>query len=53
VLVSTRATTERLPNGRTANKRVLQMAPEVAEFVRAAEQAEVAAMPHPLQQGNG
>ena len=40
-LITTRSVTERLPNGRTTEKRVLQMEPEVAELVRAAEQAEL------------
>ena len=52
-LVATRAITERLPNGRTTDKRVLQMTPDVADLVRAAEQAELAQTPHPLAEGDG
>jgi hypothetical protein len=47
-LINARNVTERLPNGRVKDKRVLQMDPEVAEFVRAAEQAELLGAPHPL-----
>jgi hypothetical protein len=47
-LINTRMAAERLPNGRVTEKRVLQMDPEVADFVRAAEQAELQAAPHPL-----
>lgn len=50
-LISSRSVTERLPNGRMTDKRVLQMEPEVAELVRAAEQAELASAPHPLREG--
>jgi hypothetical protein len=47
-LVVIRSVTERLPNGRTTDKRVLQMEPDVAELIRAAEQAELAAVKNPL-----
>ena len=47
-LLSARVTTERLPNGRTVDKRVLVMEAEVADLVRAVEMAELQAMPHPL-----
>ena len=47
-LINARNVTERLPNGRLRPKRMLQMDPEVAELVRAAEQAELLAAPHPL-----
>ena len=47
-LLSARVTTERLPNGRTVDKRVLVMDAEVADLVRAVEMAELQAMPHPL-----
>jgi hypothetical protein len=40
-LLSGRNVSERLPNGRITEKRVLQMEPEVADFVRAAEQEEL------------
>ena len=43
-LVAVRSVTERLPNGRTADKRVLQMEPEVSDLIRAAEEAELAAV---------
>lgn len=39
---------EVLPNGRTRERRVLSMAPEVAELVQSAERAELKAAPHPL-----
>jgi hypothetical protein len=47
-LINARNVTERLPNGRVIDKRVLQMDLEVAELVRAAEQAELLGAPHPL-----
>jgi hypothetical protein len=47
-LINARVVTERLPNGRTSEKRVLQMEPDVAELVRAAEQAELRDALHPL-----
>jgi hypothetical protein len=47
-LISARTVSERLPNGRTKEKRMLQMDPDVAELVRAAERAELASAPHPL-----
>jgi hypothetical protein len=47
-LINGRTVTERLPNGRTAEKRVLGMEPEVAELVRAAERAELKGAAHPL-----
>jgi hypothetical protein len=47
-LLDARTVTERLPNGRTNTKRVLTMTREIAEYVRAAEDAELAAAPHPL-----
>jgi len=47
-LINARTVTERLPNGRVTDKRVLQMDPEVAELVRVAEQAELLGAPHPL-----
>ena len=43
-LVIIRTIDERLPNGRTTDKRVLHMEPEVAELIRAAEQAELSAV---------
>jgi hypothetical protein len=50
-LIITRSVTERLPNGRVTEKRVLSMDPDIAELVRAAEQAELAGAPHPLREG--
>lgn len=47
-LINVRVASERQPNGRVIERRVLQMAPEVAEFVRDAEQAELVDAPHPL-----
>lgn len=47
-LITSRATTEKLANGRVVNKRVFQMEPDVAELVRAAEQEELASNPHSL-----
>jgi hypothetical protein len=47
-LITTRTIQEQLPNGRVTDKRVLQMAAEVAEFVRDAEQAELLDVTHPL-----
>ena len=41
VLLTGRMVSERLPNGRITEKRVLQMEPEIADFVRAAEQEEL------------
>ncbi len=40
-LVTVRTTTERLPNGRTVEKRVLVIAPDVAEMIREIERAEL------------
>jgi hypothetical protein len=48
VLITMRTVSERLPNGRTTDKRVLQMEPEIAELVAAAEREELARNPHPL-----
>jgi hypothetical protein len=42
VLITMRTLQERLPNGRTADRRVLAMEPELADLVQAAEQAEIA-----------
>jgi hypothetical protein len=47
-LINARSVTERLPNGRTTEKRVFQMEPDVAELVRQAEEAELADAQHPL-----
>ena len=47
-LVGSRTVTDRLPNGRTTTKRVLTMTTDIAGFVRAAEDAELSAVPHPL-----
>ncbi len=48
--ITIRTVTERLPNGRTTEKRVLHMDPEVSELVRAAEQAELAAVKDALDE---
>jgi hypothetical protein len=47
-LINARVVAERLPNGRTTDKRMLSMDPDVAELVRAAEHAELQNVPHPL-----
>ena len=47
-LIVARNVPERLPNGRITEKRVFQMAPEVAELVQAAEQAELSGSHDPL-----
>jgi len=39
---------ERQPNGRVTERRVLSMEPDLAAFVRAAEEAELRDTPHPL-----
>ena len=41
-LIGARTVSERLPNGRTKEKRMLFMDPDIAELVRAAEKAELA-----------
>jgi len=51
-LITLRSITEQLPNGRLTDKRVLQMAPEVADFVREAEQAELLDAAPPLGRAN-
>jgi hypothetical protein len=40
-LLSLRTTTERLPNGRTTQSRVVSISPEVAETIREVERAEL------------
>ncbi len=47
-LITARMVTDRLPNGRVSEKRVLNMEPEVAELVKAAEQAELRDAGDPL-----
>jgi hypothetical protein len=47
-LLNSRIITERLPNGRTHDRRTFLMEPEIADLVRAAERAEVAEVPQPL-----
>lgn len=47
-LITVRTVSERLPNGRMTEKRVLQMDPEIAELVRAAEREESLDAAHPL-----
>jgi hypothetical protein len=46
-LITIQATRERLPNGRTIDKRVLIMTPEVADLVREVERAELMAATPP------
>ena len=50
-LIAARNVTDRRPNGRVTEKRVLQMPPDIAQFVRAAEQAELLAETDPLGRG--
>jgi hypothetical protein len=50
-LIGSRTVTERLPNGRTTEKRLLQMDFDVAEMVRDAEQAELRELGAPLAEG--
>jgi hypothetical protein len=50
-LVMTRTVTETLPNGRTTEKRVLWMQEELAPLIHAAERAELADVPAPLDGG--
>jgi hypothetical protein len=52
-LITTRSVTERLPNGRSAERRVLMMEPEVADLVQAAEKAEIAEARQALQATQG
>jgi len=52
-LLSTRVITETLPNGRTAEKRVLWMSDELAPLVRDAERAELLDVPPPLSDRSG
>jgi hypothetical protein len=52
-LVTTRTVTETLPNGRTTEKRVLWMHEDLAPLVHAAERAELADVPAPLDGGRG
>lgn len=52
-LVNSRAVTERLPNGRTQDKRVLQMDLDIAELVTAAEAADLQNTPDPLAGSGG
>lgn len=47
-IVTGRSVTERLPNGKIAEKRLLVMEPELAEFVKLAQAAELRDAPHPL-----
>jgi hypothetical protein len=47
-IITTRMTTETLPNGRTAEKRVLWMSNEVAPLIVEAERAELASVRDPL-----
>ncbi len=48
-LVEVDVLSEPLPSGRMREKRFLTMKPKIARMVRAAEQAEEALEPHPLQ----
>ncbi len=47
-LINVRVASERQPNGRVTERRVLYMDVELAEFIRQAEQAELADAQHPL-----
>lgn len=47
-LITARTVTDRLPNGRVTDKRMLNMEPEVADLIKAAEQAELRGAGHPL-----
>jgi hypothetical protein len=47
-LINVRVASERQPNGRVTERRVLQMDADVADFVRAAEQAEIGGATDPL-----
>jgi hypothetical protein len=47
-LLNSRMVSERMANGRTKERRVLQMDAEIAEFVRAAERAELQSAADPL-----
>jgi hypothetical protein len=47
-LVTTRTVTETLPNGRTAERRVLWMSEDLASLVHTAERAELVDVPAPL-----
>jgi hypothetical protein len=51
-LINARVVSERLANGRTKDKRVFQIDMDVAEFVRAAEKAELSHAPDPLGQAS-
>jgi hypothetical protein len=52
-LISMRTVQERLPNGRTTDRRVLLMESEVAELVQAAERAELAEVRRALEVTQG
>jgi hypothetical protein len=47
-LITVRVVAERLPNGRTMDKRTLQMDADVADLIKAAERAELADAENPL-----
>jgi len=49
-LMTLRTVTERLPNGRTKARRVIDVEPEIADLVRAAEKAELAGVASPLEE---
>lgn len=48
-LMVLRSVTERLPNGRTKARRLIDIDPELADLVRAAEKAELADVTSPLE----
>ena len=50
-VIQQRRVDEVLPNGRTREKKVLAMEPEVAAMVQEAERADLLANPHPLADG--
>jgi hypothetical protein len=47
-LITAKMVNDRLPNGRVTEKRVLNMEPEVADLIKAAEQAELREAGNPL-----
>lgn len=52
ILINSRVVSERMANGRSADKRVLQMDADIAEFVRAAEKLELQGADNPLGGAN-
>jgi predicted ATP-dependent protease len=52
-LITARTVSEALPNGRTAEKRVLSMSEDLAPLIHSAERAELADVPAPLGDRRG